>query len=105
MGWQGLAVMIKPRHPDPSIQQALQWLSIGISTQIQHGYAITRLCADLIKQPNITFGAGDQRRIAWVMQPQLMQRAQAIGIAIEHVKVSHAGSPKMRNWSFLRQTA
>jgi hypothetical protein len=62
---------------------------IAAMGNIKDGQAVAGLCIDAGDQSDVTFDAGDQLGVARLVQPQLVQRADAIGVAVEDVVEFH----------------
>src|SRR5690606_17754819 len=57
----------------------------------EHGDMVARARAHAREQRDVALEPGHQHRLAGLGQAQLAQRADAVGIAVEHVVVGHAG--------------
>lgn len=73
----------------PSLQQGQQRLAIGIHAQIEHGHRIAGLSMNPLQQRDVALGAGNKHRFDGLCQPQLMQCAESVGIAVEYINMSH----------------
>ena len=75
----GCTPMQRPRHGG----------GIAAQRNIENGQAVARLRIDACHQPDVAFDAGDQLGVAGFIQPQLVQRADAVGVAVEDVVEFH----------------
>ncbi len=70
-------------------QDPLEFVAILVERNVEHSHGVARDRGDSFEKVDVSFDAGYQRAVFGFRQPQLMQRANAIRVAIENVKVSH----------------
>ena len=51
---------------------------------------IARFCCDALQQRNVALDAGDELGLDGIFQPQLKQRTDSVGIAVEDIKLYSA---------------
>ena len=72
-------------------EQLVQRVAVFRQGDVEHGDAVACLGLDPFQQADVTLGPGDQLGIGWIGQAQLVQRADAVGIAVENVNERHGG--------------
>ena len=82
-------VVIEVLPRDATLEQRLQRRPIARHRDIEHGRAVARLCADAREQCDVALDAGDQHRLARLVEAELVQRAQPVGVAVEYVVMGH----------------
>ncbi|MBK7473017.1 MAG: hypothetical protein IPI73_22740 [Betaproteobacteria bacterium] len=88
-------VMVEVLDPHAAREQAQQRGAIRVERNVERGHRVAGPRGDTLEQADITLDARDQSRRARRGQAQLVQRAEAVGIAVEHVEMSgraHAGN-------------
>ena len=73
------AQLQRPRHGD----------GIAAQRNIENGQAVARLRIDARHEGDVALDAGDQLGVAGFIQPQLVQRADTVGVAVEDVVEFH----------------
>ena len=72
------------------LQQGDQGIAIFVERDIEHGDFVAGDRVDALQQIDIAFQAGNAIRIARLLQTQLLQRANTIGIAVENIVIGHS---------------
>ena len=62
---------------------------VGRRRYVECGHRIAALRRHALEQRDVTFHAGDEHRLERRFQPELVQSAQAVGIAVEDVELGH----------------
>ena len=83
--------MIETLDADTYPEQFLQGLPIGLDRKIEHGHRVARARSDALQQIVIALASGNQHGFLRLGKAQLLERAQAIGIAIEYVEMGITG--------------
>ena len=83
-------MVIEIAHARANLQCAEQRCAIDIQRDVEHREIVAGLRRNLCKQRYVALGAGYQRGCARLGEPQLLQGAQSVGVAIEDVIESHA---------------
>ena len=71
------------------MQRALDRRGIAAMGNIKNRQLVTRTCIDPRHQRDVTLDAGHQFGVAGLLQPQLVQGANAVGVAVEDVVEFH----------------
>jgi hypothetical protein len=66
---------------------------IGVQRDVQHGHGYAGPGWNAGEQFHVALDTGDQQRLQRLRQSQLMQRADSVGVTIEHIEMFHALSP------------
>ena len=82
-------VVIEPDAGGPGLQRRPERVDVLAHADVEHGEAVARSHRDALHERDLALGAGDQRRSARLRQPQLVQREQSVGIAVEDVVGRH----------------
>ena len=80
-------MVIEVAHLHARFEQPVQCVAVFRQRNVEHGDLIAGPGLDPFQQADVAFGAGDQFGIDRIGQPQLMQRADTIGVAVEYVKM------------------
>ena len=103
-------MVIEIPHPGPCRQDPLQGVAILVQGQVEDGDLVPGLGLHPDQQADVPFDAGHQDRILCVRQVQLLEGAEAVGVAVEDIKAGHhsssgwargsrAGSLEGRQWA------
>ena len=82
-------VMVEVLHDHAPIEQRDKRVVIGRGGYVECRHGIAALRGYALKQRNVALDARDEHRLRRGLQPELMQRAQPVGIAVEHVELGH----------------
>ena len=75
---------------DAAFEQREQRRPVRIDGNVERRHGIASPRGDALEQRDVALDAGDERRVARRIEPQLKQRADAVGIAVERVEMAHA---------------
>ena len=89
--------MIKVADLNLQCQQTEKIRKIFFEGNIEDRHRIAGLSIDTFEKVDITLDAGDQNTVSGIDQAKLVQRANAVGISVENVKMSHKRVPEL-NW-------
>ena len=78
-------MMIKPAYTGTASKNALERFTVGVERNVENDNLVALLRVDLLQQFGIAFDAGNNDCVARRRQPQLQERAQAIGITVKDV--------------------
>ena len=84
-------VVIEVAHRSSCFEKPVQRFTVFRQGDVEHGDAIACLGLDPFQQADIALGSSDQYGIGRVGQTQLVQRAEAVGVAVENVNEGHVG--------------
>jgi len=70
---------------------------IGVQRHVEYGDVNRFLGGDSPQQVHLALDAGNQDRILRLRQPELMQRTQAVRVAIENIVCGAAGDRSTRS--------
>jgi hypothetical protein len=87
-------VVIEITHPGARRQQAIQGPPVFFQGDVQRPDLIAGLGRHPRQEADIPLDPGHQDGVARVLQAQLLQGAEAIGIAVEDIKTGHGGLPR-----------
>jgi hypothetical protein len=90
-------VVIEILDADAAVEQGDERGAVDGHRDIERGDRIARLRGDPLQQRNIPLDTGHENRILRRGEPKLMQCADAVGIAVEYVKMSHCLDPSIRH--------
>ena len=97
-------MVIEIAHARADLQCAEQRCAIDIQRDVEHREIVAAARRNLCKQRYVALDAGYERACARIGEPELVQGAQSVGVAIEDVIESHAApsvadqqSPARRN--------
>ena len=82
-------MVVEVTYPRARIEHAHQRFTIDLERDVEHGDLVAAPGIHPRQQFDVALGAGDQDRLAWLGQAQLVQRAQTVRIAIENVIEFH----------------
>ena len=83
------SVMVEPDHARAGFQRAMKSVAIRVERHIEHRDLVAAAGTDTAKQPYVALDPGYQLRVSWKREPQLQQRADAVGVSIEDIIESH----------------
>ena len=89
-------VVVEVVHLRTGGEQPQQPVAVLFERDVQRRHGIAGAGVDPLEQPDIALDAGDERRIARRCKAQLLQGAQAVGVAVEGKVACHG------NWSVIR---
>src|SRR6266403_2983980 len=88
-------MMVEIAHRHPGAEQSEQGGAVPVERDVEYRDFVTCYRVDALEQPDIAFDAGDERRISGLAEPELLQSAYAVGVAVECVVAGHLrSSPK-----------
>ncbi len=79
-------VMIEPLDGDAARKQPLERGAIAVERDVEHRDAVARHGVDALEERDVALRAGDERGIERRSEPKLVQRAEAVGVAVEDVE-------------------
>ncbi|MGC2517949.1 MAG: hypothetical protein WA373_02430 [Burkholderiales bacterium] len=82
-------VVVEVAHARAARKQRLESVPVAVERDVEHGDQVAATGIDSLEEPDIVLGAGHQERIGRLVEAQLLQRAQPVGIAIENVEAAH----------------
>jgi hypothetical protein len=82
-------VMVEIAHVHSGFEQSEHIVPVLVERNVKNSDGVLRLSLDASQQLDVTLDAGDQHRGLWLHETQLLQGAQAIGIAVERVAAGH----------------
>ena len=86
-------MVIEIAYPRPNLQGAEQGFPIAVQRDIENSEFVAWFGGHAREQGYVALDAGYQRGCARIGEPELVQRAQSVGVAIEDVIESHAVPP------------
>ena len=86
-------VVIEAAQPRPRGEQSLQVGCVGLKRDVEHRKLVAGGGVHPLEQPHVALRARHQHARARLLQPQLLQRADAIGIAVEDIVELHGPDP------------
>ena len=72
-------------------EQPVERVAVFRQGNVEHGDAIARPGPDPLQQTDVALGAGNQLGVGGIDQAQLVQRTDAVGVAVEYVNEMHEG--------------
>jgi len=85
--------MIEILNPHATGQQSEQGVAVYLERDVEHGDTVAGLRIDARKQGDVALGAAHADAVGRVFsgprEAQLVQRAQAVGVAVEDIEVAH----------------
>ncbi len=85
-------MVIEILHAHAAGKKRDQRVVIGGRGNVQHGHRVARLRRHALQQRDVALDSGHQHRGTRLFETKLMQRADAVGVAVEDVVVRH-GNP------------
>jgi hypothetical protein len=86
--------MVEILHRHAEREHGLQRRAVGGERDVEHRRRIPGSRVDALEQTDVALGAGDEHRFQRLLEPELVQRAQAVGVAVENVVVGHRRQPR-----------
>lgn len=77
-------------HLGPGFEQSIERRTVLFQRNVEHCYPIAGRRPHSVKQLNVALDTGDEHRLTRRGQAQLGQRADTVGVAIEHIVMGHA---------------
>ena len=85
--------MIEVLDRHAAVKQRKQRRAIGVDRDVEGSHCVAALRWHAIQQRNVAFGTGHQYRFDGLREAKLQQRADPVGVAIEHVETGHGDEP------------
>src|SRR5690242_2596629 len=82
--------MVEVLDTDASLQKRDERGVIDVGGYVENGHGVSGPRIDASKEVDVALDAGDENCFLGLGEPQLMQRADAVGVAVEHIEVAHA---------------
>ncbi|MNT17177.1 hypothetical protein D3C72_1523150 [compost metagenome] len=89
-------VVVEVIHLRTRGEQPQQPVAVLFERDVQRGHGIAGAGVDPLEQADIALDAGDQRRSARRCEAQLLQGAQAVGVAVEGKVSGHGNGSVIR---------
>jgi hypothetical protein len=84
-------VVVEVAHARPGLEQPHDIVAIGMQRDIQHRDLVAVARSDARQQPRAPLGSGHQlSRMKRLCKAELLQRAQAVRVAVEDENPPHA---------------
>jgi len=88
--WQlARVVMVEIFDRDVVREQRGERLAIHVERNVEHCERVAGLGGHALDECDVALRAGDERRLARPCEPQLMERADAVCVAVEYVEMRH----------------
>ena len=82
-------VVVEIAHRCAAPEQPEQGGAVAVERDVERGHRITCLRVDTFEQRDIALHAGHERGFSGLDEAQLLQRAQAVSVAVKGVEASH----------------
>src|SRR5450432_540930 len=96
-------MMVEIAHPCSGSEHPEQGRAVLVERDVEHRDFIPCYGVDALEQLDIAFDARDERGISGLDETQLLQRAEAVRVAVECIVAGHfngleTGSSSPRKW-------
>ncbi|VWB40194.1 hypothetical protein BUB20358_01769 [Burkholderia ubonensis] len=87
-------VVIEVRDVDAAVEQRRQRGAVRVERDVEHGHGVAAHGRHAREQRDVAFRPGHENRRGRRCEPQLLQRADAVRVAVEYVVALHRSSPR-----------
>src|SRR5438552_8237480 len=84
-------VVVEIANRRASFQQTMEVLAVGVEGDVEDRDLVTGRRVHAPEQLDVAFDAGDECCVTRIGQAKLLQRTEAVGVAVECVEARHVG--------------